>query len=113
MPRAKPALNLNLYLLVSSNFGSNYRESLKVLAAALVYFLEKPVFNAESASGLPGIERLSIEMVNLATQDLQNIWSITGGKYVPSALYKVRMVTTQEGSTIEGAPAVTSADTKI
>jgi hypothetical protein len=88
-PRAAPALNLNLYLQISSNFGANYVQSLQFLSAALEFFVERPVF---SAPGLPaGIQSLSAEMVNLTIQDLQNLWSITGGKYLPSALYKLRM----------------------
>ena len=87
------ALHLNLYLLVSANFAAaNYLESLQFLSAALEFFLERPVF---AASALPsGIESLSVEMVNLTIQDLANLWSISGSKYLPSASYKLRMVTT-------------------
>jgi hypothetical protein len=84
----EPALNLNIYLRVSSNFAANYLESLRFLSAALEFFQERPVFSA------PGMERLSVEMVNLAIQDLHDLWSISGSKYLPSALYKLRMVTT-------------------
>jgi hypothetical protein len=87
--RAAPALNLNLYLQVSSNFGANYMQSLQFLSAALEFFVERPVF---SAPGLPaGIQSLTAEMVNLTIQDLQNLLSIAGSKYLPSALYKLRM----------------------
>ena len=92
---ADRALHLNLYLQVSSNFAANYLESLHFLSAALEFFLERPVFGA---AALPsGIENLSVEMVNLTIQDLKNLWSISGSKYLPSALYKLRMSTTPRG----------------
>ena len=86
------ALRLNLYLQVSANFGVNYLESLQFLSAALEFFLERPVFVAPAVPS--GIERLNVEMINLTMQDLNNLWSISGSKYLPSASYKLRMVTT-------------------
>jgi Pvc16 N-terminal domain len=87
------ALHLNLYFLVSANFAAaNYPESLQFLSVALDFFFERPVF---AAPGLPSeIESLSVEMANLTIQDLKNLWSTLGNKYLPSALYKLRMVTT-------------------
>src|SRR5256885_5597377 len=38
----------------------------------------------------PGIQSLSVEMINLTMQDLNNLWSISGSKYLPSASYKLR-----------------------
>jgi hypothetical protein len=84
------ALNLNLYLRVAANFGANYIESLQFLSAALEFFQERPVFTA------PGMERLNVQMINLTIQDLHSLWSISGSKYLPSAFYKLRMVTTQQ-----------------
>ena len=79
-------MHLNLYLQVSANFAAaNYPESLRFLSAALEFFFERPVFSAS------GVASLSVEMVNLTIQDLHNLWSISGGKYLPSVLYKLRM----------------------
>jgi hypothetical protein len=92
---ADRALHLNLYLQVSSNFATDYLESLHFLSAALEFFLERPVFGVPALPS--GIKSLSVEMVNLTTQDLQNLWSISGSQYLPSALYKLRMSTTPQG----------------
>jgi hypothetical protein len=82
----EPALHHNLYLQVSANFAAaNYPESLRFLSAALEFFFERPVFSAS------GVASLSVEMINLTIQDLHNLWSISGGKYLPSVLYKLRM----------------------
>ena len=87
MNRARAGVESQSYLQVAANFGANYLESLRFLSAALEFFYERPVFSAA------GVERLSVQMLNLTIQDLHNLWSISGGKYLPSALYKLRMVT--------------------
>ena len=42
------------------------------------------------------VEKLVFEMVNLNIQELSQIWGVHGGKYLPSVLYKTRMVTISE-----------------
>jgi len=110
--RMSPALNLNLYLLLSASFGNNYQESLKLLSAVLGYFQSKPVFTPQSAPTFPrGLDRLTMEIVNLDIQSLNNLWGNIGGKYLPSVLYKARMFTLQEGWILEQVPAITGIDT--
>jgi hypothetical protein len=95
---ANPSLNLNLYLLVSAYFGaSNYAEALKFISSALAFFESNPVFTVQSAAAFPrGLERLTVEMVDLDFQELGNLWRSMGASYLPSVLYKVRMLTIQE-----------------
>jgi len=40
----------------------------------------------------PKIEKLTFEIVNLDMQSLNQLWGTIGGKYMPSILYKVRML---------------------
>ncbi len=112
--RMSAPLNLNLYVLVSASFGNNYQEALKLLSAALGYFQGKTVFTAQSAPGFPrGLDRLTMEIVNLDTQGLNNLWGNIGGKYLPSVLYKARMFTLQEGWILEQVPVVTTIDSSV
>lgn len=112
--RLHPSLNLNLYLLVSASFGSNYQEALKLLSAVLGYFQGKPVFTAGSGTAFPrGLEKLTLEMVNLDMQSLNHLWGNLGGKYLPSVLYKARMLTVQEGWVVEQVPSITGTDTTV
>lgn len=112
--RVSPPLNINLYMLVSACFGNNYGESLKFLSGAMGFFQGRPVYTgSESADFPPGLERLSLEMVNLSFQDLNNLWGNLGGKYLPSVVFKARMLTIQEGWVTERVPAVTSTETTI
>ena len=110
--RTSPALNLNLYVLVSASFGANYVQALMLLSAVLGYFQGKPVFTAQSAQSFPrGLDKLTMEIVSLDMQGLNNLWGNMGGKYLPSVLYKARMFTLQEGWVLEQVPPVTTIDT--
>jgi hypothetical protein len=40
-----------------------------------------------------GIEKLILEMNSLNFDQLNQLWSIIGGKYQPSVVYRMRMVT--------------------
>jgi len=40
----------------------------------------------------PRIERLMLDIANLGIAELSNLWGVLSGKYVPSVLYRVRMV---------------------
>jgi hypothetical protein len=109
--RTPPPLNLNLYILMSASFGSNYVEALKLLSAVLGYFQGRPVFTAQNAAAFPkGLDRVTIEIVNLNMQELNNLWGNFGAKYLPSVLYKARMLTLQEGWVVEQVPAVSGVE---
>jgi len=99
---------LNLYVMVAANFGgATYPEALRFLSAAIGFFQRQPVFDRVSTPDLdPGIERLVLDMENLKPHESSNIWSLLGAKYIPSVLYRVRMVSI-DGVAIRGRqPAI-------
>jgi hypothetical protein len=115
LTRSQPPLNLNLYLMVSASFGTNYLEAVKFLSSAMSFFQDRAVITPQNAQGpgFPkGLERLTIELVNLKFQDLQSLWASLGAKYVPSVLYKVRMLTMQDGWVIERVPSISGTDNR-
>jgi hypothetical protein len=92
--------------MMSVSFG-HYAERLKILCYVLGYFQARPAFDAQSGPGLPtGLDKLSCELVNLSTQELPNVWTILGARYLPSALYKLRMVTRQQDGAGTVLPAI-------
>jgi len=101
-PRSKP-INIYLYLMLSSNFQqSNYDEGLKLLSSAISFFQYTSVLNQGNTPDLDNkVDKLVFEMINLNIQELSQLWGIHGGKYLPSVLYKTRMVTISE-DLIEG-----------
>jgi hypothetical protein len=89
---APPPLFMNLYVMVAAHFG-NYAESLKFLSNAVSFFQRQPVFDRQSTPDLDKrIDKLVLDIENLNTQDLSSLWGILSGKYLPSVLYRVRMV---------------------
>jgi hypothetical protein len=106
--RLQPPLNLNVYFLLSASFTGDYVESLRVLSTAVGFLQSKPVFTAQNSAAFPrGLERLTVEMVNLDIQALQNLWAGIGAKYLPSVYYKARMLAIQDGWIAERTPVIT------
>lgn len=105
-----PELKLNLYVLISANFqdtsadndtSDDYVEGLKQLSFIISFFQAKNVFTPDNSPNLakydPKIKNLVVELYSYTFEQLYNFWSVVGAKYLPSVLYKVRMVTFQEG----------------
>jgi hypothetical protein len=112
--RISPPLALNLLVLVTASFSSNYSEALKFLGNVMGLFQGKPSFNAQNSSGFPReIEKLSVELVNLSIAEINNVWSVLGAKYMPSVAYKVRMLVIQENWIDERVPAVGGTSTRV
>lgn len=94
MGQRNEPLYLNLMLMFAANFaGSNYVEALKFISGTIAFFQGRPVLDHQNSPDLDHrIERLVLEMENLGLSDLSNLWSVLSGKYLPSVLYRVRMV---------------------
>ncbi|MEM8998638.1 MAG: DUF4255 domain-containing protein [Bacteroidota bacterium] len=107
-----PPVYLNLYLLISANYDSaNYLEALKMLSTVISVFQANPYFTKQLNPNMPApLERLNLEIFNLPINELSHIWSGIGAKYVPSILYKVRMVSIQEDVIKETIPGVSGLD---
>lgn len=110
----QPPLFLNVYVLLSASFSNNYKQALQFLDIALGFFQAKPNFDVRSSPRFPReLDRLSVELVSLSIQELNNLWAILGAKYLPSALYKVRMLAVQEFWMTAAVPAIEQADVQL
>mgnify|MGYP000947014451 FL=1 len=106
--RLNPEIKLNLYVLISANFqntneqdsSDDYVEGLKQLSYIISFFQAKNVFTPENSPKLaeydPNLKKLVVELYSYSFEQLYNFWSVVGTKYLPSVLYKVRMLTFQE-----------------
>jgi hypothetical protein len=55
--------------------------------------------------GLPaGVEKLVLDLNTLSFQDMNNLWGILGSKYLPSVMYKIRMISISEEFSQGNAP---------
>jgi hypothetical protein len=102
-------LYVNLYLMMSANFGAgNYTEALKYISHAIAFFQQRPMFDQHNSPGLDArIERLVLEIENLPIANLNNLWSLLGGRYLPSLFYKVRMMTIDANAVTGQVPVIT------
>jgi hypothetical protein len=90
-----PAIHLNLTLLFTSvRRTGGYGLSLQDLQNVIGVFQKKFVFDHSHTQNLdPNIEKLILDMDSLTLQQLHEIWSVLGGRYFPSVVYRMRMVT--------------------
>ncbi|MCP5275673.1 MAG: DUF4255 domain-containing protein [Burkholderiales bacterium] len=93
--QSSAGLHFNLYVMLTANFsGTNYAEALKFLSSTISFFQRNPLFTHQNTPDMDRrIEKLILDIENLSIQDLSNLWSALGGKYMPSILYRIRMVT--------------------
>lgn len=91
---------LNLHLMFAACFsGSNYQQGLRFLSNTIAFFQGRPVFDHHGSPEMNRqIDRLIMDIENLDINELSSLWSIISGKYLPSVLYKVRMVTVDSGA---------------
>jgi len=95
-------LNLTFILALISN-QKQYSQSLKLLSSSLEFFQNENVFNIKLNENDRQFIRITVEPMNVTFQEISNIWSVLGGKYYPSLIGKIRMITIDSNqiSTIE------------
>jgi len=108
-------LFLNLSLVCTANFnGGNYKEALKYLSSAILFFHTKPVFDHQNAPDLDeGLERLILDLEHLDTNQLHSLWGNHGNRYQPSVLYRVRMITLDPEVITGREPVVKQLDVSV
>ncbi|MCE1244193.1 DUF4255 domain-containing protein [Oryzomicrobium sp.] len=108
-------VHLNLYVMVAANFGGgNYPEALKMISAAIQFFQKNPIFDHQTSPGLDGrIDKLILDIENLNRQDMANLWGVLSGKYLPSVLYRVRMITFDSQDVRSLEPAALGVETGL
>lgn len=101
--RYNPEIRLNLYVLFCANFvnagneTSIYGEGLKQLSNVISFFQGKNVFTPDNTPDMDSkLKKLIVEIYSYSFEQQYNFWSILGAKYLPSVLYKVRLVSFQE-----------------
>jgi hypothetical protein len=103
--KKNPAIHLNLTLLFTSvKLDTGYQVALQNIQRVIEFFQKRYVFDHSNTPGLDtGIEKLILEMMSLNLEQLHQLWSMLGGKYHPSVVYKMRMITIDSVSDINGS----------
>ncbi|MBB3193199.1 DUF4255 domain-containing protein [Roseateles terrae] len=108
-------VHLNLMLMVAANFGgSTYQEGLKLLSSTLAFFQSRPLFDHHNTPELDRrIERLVLDLENLDYSQLSQVWGLFGGRYLPSVVYRLRLITIDAGHSQGTVPSVQAPTVRI
>jgi hypothetical protein len=89
-----PPMHVNLFLMFVANFPDpNYLEALRYVSLVLEYFQGNRTMDKSNTPMLSAnVEKISFEYVNLDFNELNNVWSLVGLKYMPSVIYKLKLL---------------------
>ncbi|TXD85073.1 DUF4255 domain-containing protein [Subsaximicrobium wynnwilliamsii] len=90
-PQKSFSLNL-LFAACSSN--ARYTDSLQRLEKVLECFQEQHIYEIP-LPGRPENLQIVLEIQNMDLNQQNQLWSIIGGKYLPSVIYKVKLIPIQ------------------
>ncbi|BDD01340.1 hypothetical protein PEPS_36200 (plasmid) [Persicobacter psychrovividus] len=86
--------HLKLLLLFSAvGMEGNYQESLKTISGLIHFFQANQSVTGADLGLDSSIEKLTFEFHQEEMLGMSNLWGMHGGRYWPSALFKVRIVT--------------------
>lgn len=94
-----PPIYLNLTVMLAATH-KDYTSALIALESIVLFFQQNPYYAADRSAALAtynslnhvNIEKITFEMVNLGLEQLHQLWSGLGGHYMPSVIYKMRML---------------------
>lgn len=115
----EPDIKLNLYVLFSA-YNKNYEDALKITSKVVSYFQMNPVFqkerNPERITSLPdGVDKIIVELFSASFEQQNQIWASLSTGYLPSVIYKVRMLIIDTDPTKDQAevPAIQQINVEI
>ena len=110
--RVNPILFMNCYVLfaINSTNETNYLNALLLLSNVISFFQHKHVFTHENTPALdPKIEKLIAELYSPNFEQMNHLWAMLGGRYMPSVLYRLRMLM-MEDTQPESQSIITTID---
>ena len=113
--RQNPAVMLNLFVLFAVNpSDDHYTESLRLLSYVIGFFQGKGQFNPRNSPQMPPeLTTLSVELYPISLENQNYLWGGLGAKYIPSVLYKVRLVTIRDDQEMQLGSTVTEIHTDL
>jgi hypothetical protein len=99
--KEKSSIFINAYILFSAKY-DKYDTALKAIANVVLFFqsTRRVRFFADGE-----MQEAILNLHNIGFENLNNLWTVLGGKYLPSVMYKARVLMYQ-ASPPEGAAVV-------
>lgn len=90
-------IHLNVYVLFSAN-KNNYLTALQRISQVIAFFQRQFVFTPADTPVLAALNlnKLIFDLYSTRFEELNQLWSVMGGKYIPSVIYKMRMAVIQD-----------------
>ncbi|OGG94548.1 MAG: hypothetical protein A2527_00935 [Candidatus Lambdaproteobacteria bacterium RIFOXYD2_FULL_50_16] len=106
LTHSNPPVRLILHVLFAARF-SDYSTALRHISELIRCFQAKSVLTPQTCPGLdPKIGKLILDLYSMELEKQHYIWSMIGGKYIPSILYQVRLVTIESGLSVASGARV-------
>lgn len=111
---------LNLYVLFTCNYsGNDYILALKRLSYVIRFLQGKNVFSASSSVTGSSLAidddlvdlRFTMELYTLTFEQINHLWGSLGGRQIPFAMYKLRLVTITERAVVREVPLIEEIET--
>lgn len=102
--QTNPEIRIELLVLFVSKF-SDYSQALNFLSYVIKFFQVNRIFNQKNSPELSGenIEKLILELVTLPLEEQNQVWHSLNTSYLPSVLYKIRVLSFIDDESIEYA----------
>ena len=108
--RVLPPVRVNLYLLFIANM-NDYEEAVKAVGHVVSFFQHRPSFDFASISELADLEgRFSAELHTMTFEQINHLWGVLGGKYLPSVVYKLGLFDVRDRQVEAELPPVTQVE---
>jgi len=116
--KLNPPVELDLFILFAAH-KTNYETALRDLSSVISFFQANSVFDDQRYPSLNTsvedfekkpwqlIEKLIFNLHSLSFEQQNNLWGMLGSKYIPSVVYKMKMLTVFDTKSKEKAPPVT------
>lgn len=101
-----PPLHFNITLIFSATH--SYDKALPLIEGVIRFFQVKNVFDTTNTTGLDAeVNKAVFDLVSLNLEQMHQLWTSLGGKYIPSVIYKMRMITIDEAVVKADAGVIT------
>lgn len=103
--RVEPPTRLTAFLLVAATH-DDYDEALKAVGHAVAFFQNVRSVDYAEIEGVEDAGRLVLEMDSPSFEQLNHLWGTVGAKYLPSVLYRMRLLSVHDARPEASQPSV-------
>lgn len=111
--RTTPPVYINIYIMFAATYNSSninnldYLEAVKMISGVVGFFQGKNMFDHHNTPDWPDMAgKMLVEIENIEFRELVNLWSLTGAKYCPSVIYRMRSLNMTEDLITDEIPPI-------